>query len=148
MKEIKKMTAATREALLRASAQRLPDRPTAVGMTPDDIRRTLWLPMLGEELSLATEQDRIVEEVNEALASLAEEEGISLGALESALALEGEARERLAGELRAAISALSEREDTREGERDTQLHEFAEALDEKLRDTEAALEQARHLLAQ
>jgi hypothetical protein len=111
-------------------------------MTPDDIRRTLWLPMLGEELSLATEQDRIVDEVNEALSSLAEQESEELGRLEETVADERAARESLGEELRTAMRTLSERECERESARDAQMDALAKELDASVRETEASLEKA------
>lgn len=110
MKQINKMSAETRERLLRGSAQRLPDRPTAEGMTPDAIRRALWVPMLGSECSLATEQDRLAEEMNGALGEMEEMIGIGEGAMSARLNEESEARVEGDAILQRAVATLSERE--------------------------------------
>lgn len=141
MKEVKKMSADVRARLLAASAQRLPDRPTAVGMTPDDVRRTRWAPMLSEELSLATEQDRIAEEVNEALASLAVEASGAVGSLAIALSEEVEERKGADAALEGAIESVLAREDERERLRDAREEELQAA-------TEASLEEMRTALSE
>jgi len=68
--KIQKTSEALRHALLRGSAQALPDSPSAAGMSADEIRRSLWSPMLASENSLLSEQGRIVDEANAALEEL------------------------------------------------------------------------------
>lgn len=97
--------------LLRASAQALPDRPTAAGMLPDDIRRALWMPMLGSGLSLFTEQNRIVEETNRALTELDERMMSDATNLEKRLSEERTVTDGALGALGAALEGRMDESD-------------------------------------
>ena len=55
-----------------ASAKILPDNPTGRGMSPDDIRRRFWEPIVSKGNSLAEEIDRVVDEANYSLEALEE----------------------------------------------------------------------------
>lgn len=67
---VNKTSMEARNAIRRASAHVLPVNPSERGMKPDEIRRALWQPILGVNSSLLHEQDRLTEEVNEALGVL------------------------------------------------------------------------------
>ena len=62
--KIEPVSPEVRAAIKRKSAYNLPDRPSERGMKPDEIKRTLWSPMLDESNSLMAELIRIVTEAN------------------------------------------------------------------------------------
>jgi hypothetical protein len=92
-----------------ASAKILPDNPTGRGMSPDDIRRRFWEPIVSKGNSLAEEIDRVAEEANvdiEAAVTKAAEE----------LSDEKSARETSENGIREDISAVSKALDTHKAE--------------------------------
>lgn len=121
MEKIKKTSEQSRAKLRRASAQSLPDRPTAAGMKPDDLRRALWNPMLGEELSLLSEQDRIVDETNKALSEV--EDAIESERASRVAAINDERADR-----ERAIDELGQHEDAREAAHDAEEASYREGI--------------------
>ena len=67
---ITKTSPADRKKLERASALALPTNPTARGMTADQIKAALWIPIFGSDVSLLKELDRVVDAVNSYLLHL------------------------------------------------------------------------------
>jgi len=132
MEKIKKTSEQSRAKLRRASAQSLPDRPTAAGMKPDDLRRALWNPMLGEELSLLSEQDRIVDETNKALSEV--EDAIESERASRVAAINDEWRARVLADnderadRERAIDELGQHEDAREAAHDAEEASYREGI--------------------
>ena len=69
-KKIFKTSAETRETLKKRSAYSLPNRPSASGMTAEQIKKYFWQPLLAEDASIITEPDRIVDATNECLQNI------------------------------------------------------------------------------
>lgn len=57
-------------AMRRASAMTLPDDPTAARMKAGEIRRRFWASIFGDKLSLFSELQRVIGEVNLYLADI------------------------------------------------------------------------------
>jgi hypothetical protein len=57
-------------AMRRASAMTLPDDPTAARMKAGEIRRRFWASIFGDKLSLFSELQRVIGEVNDCLVEL------------------------------------------------------------------------------
>ena len=57
-------------AMRRASAMTLPDDPTAARMKAGEIRRRFWASIFGDKLSLFSELQRVIGEVNARLVEL------------------------------------------------------------------------------
>lgn len=68
---IDKISNATRAAIEAAGAKSLPDNPSGRGMTADEIRRKFWEPLTSAGSNLAKEIDRVVDEANRDIGSLA-----------------------------------------------------------------------------
>lgn len=64
MAQINKVSTATMDAIKRKSAYALPDRPSDMGMKPEDIKRAFWQPIVDVTFSAISEIDRVVEEIN------------------------------------------------------------------------------------
>ncbi len=64
MAQINKVCAATMDAIKRKSAYALPDRPSDMGMKPEDIKRAFWQPIVDVTFSAISEIDRVVDEIN------------------------------------------------------------------------------------
>ena len=62
MAKIRKVTAATRAAILRKSAYALPNNPSDAGFGADDIRGALFRPLTDERDSALSELDRVAAE--------------------------------------------------------------------------------------
>lgn len=62
---IEKTSREVRDAMKKKSALMLPNNPSAAGMKPDAIRKTLVAPVLDSDDSILSELDRIVDEANE-----------------------------------------------------------------------------------
>lgn len=61
---IQKTSAEVINVLNTRSAKNLPNNPSASGWTPEQIKRCFWQPLLAGDVSILTELNRIVEEVN------------------------------------------------------------------------------------
>lgn len=61
---IQKTSAEVINVLNTRSAKNLPNNPSASGWTPEQIKRCFWQPLIADDVSILTELDRIVEEVN------------------------------------------------------------------------------------
>lgn len=61
---INKVSESTKNAILRKSAQTLPNRPTEQGYTADEIKQRLYKPIIDNTFSALGELDRVVDEVN------------------------------------------------------------------------------------
>lgn len=64
MAQINKVSNATMDAIKRKSAYALPDRPSDMGMKPEDIKRAFWQPIVDVTFSAISEIDRVVDEIN------------------------------------------------------------------------------------
>lgn len=64
------ISAETVDALRRQSAAALPDHPTERGYRAEQIKRALWEPMIGREISLVGEVNRMIGALNARLALL------------------------------------------------------------------------------
>ena len=73
MAKIRKVTAATRAAILRKSAYALPNNPSDAGFGADDIRGALFRPLTDERDSALSELDRVAAETSDILALTASE---------------------------------------------------------------------------
>lgn len=73
MAKIRKVTAATRAAILRKSAYALPNNPSDAGFGADDIRGALFRPLTDERDSALSELDRVAAETGDILALTASE---------------------------------------------------------------------------
>lgn len=73
MAKIRKVTAATRAAILRKSAYALPNNPSDAGFGADDIRGALFRPLTDERDSALAELDRVAAETGDILALTASE---------------------------------------------------------------------------
>ena len=73
MAKIRKVTAATRAAILRKSAYALPNNPSDAGFGADDIRGALFRPLTDERDSALAELDRVAAETSDILALTASE---------------------------------------------------------------------------
>lgn len=89
---VNKISGEMRAALLRKSAQGMPDNPTQRGWKPDEIKRALFSYVLDEVGSIFAEINRIVDEINgkndeqdEALAAAMETVGEDLEGLHGQL---------------------------------------------------------------
>lgn len=71
---INQVTAAVQAAMRQKSAYALPLHPSEAGWKPDEIRKTLWQPLLDGEDSLLSELNRVAAEADEAVRSLGTEE--------------------------------------------------------------------------
>ena len=69
MPKIPSMSADTKAAIRRKSADVLPDDPSASGWKPVDIRRALVAPLLDSDASALAEIDRVIDDVNSVLDS-------------------------------------------------------------------------------
>lgn len=69
---VNKATEAARNAIRRVSTYSLPNNPSERGMKPDEIKRAFWQPIIGLTQSVILEQDRIVDEINQAVKVLDE----------------------------------------------------------------------------
>lgn len=67
---IEKTSREARDAMRKKSALMLPNNPSAAGMKPDAIRKTLVAPVLDSDDSILSELDRIVDEINESFDEL------------------------------------------------------------------------------
>ena len=73
MAKIRKVTAATRAAILRKSDYALPNNPSDAGFGADDIRGALFRPLTDERDSALAELDRVAAETGDSLALTASE---------------------------------------------------------------------------
>lgn len=64
MSQINKVSSATKDAIKRKSAYALPDRPSDMGMKPEDIKRAFWQPIVDVTFSAISEIDRLIDELN------------------------------------------------------------------------------------
>ena len=64
MSQINKVSNATKDAIKRKSAYALPDRPSDMGMKPEDIKRAFWQPIVDVTFSAISEIDRLIDELN------------------------------------------------------------------------------------
>lgn len=64
---VNKVSESTKNAILRKSAQTLPNRPTEQGYTAEEIKQRLYKPLIDNTFSAITEIDRIVDEINDEL---------------------------------------------------------------------------------
>ena len=65
MPKINKVSNITKDAIKRKSAYSLPDRPSDMGMKPEDIKRAFWQPVVDVTSSAISEIDRVVDEANQ-----------------------------------------------------------------------------------
>lgn len=65
-KKINQMSELTKKAIIRKSAQGLPDRPSASGMRTEDIKKAFYIAMTDEQDSVFAELARIIDEANNA----------------------------------------------------------------------------------
>ena len=102
---IEKTNEAVRYAIRRASAQHLPDNPSARGMKAEEIKRAFYAPITNASNSLLSELDRVVDEVNASFAACDERIG---GLEEETKTLEEKASalERTADTLADGVDAL------------------------------------------
>ena len=63
--KIEKTTEETREGIKQSSSFSLPNNPSAMGMTPDQIRKAFWAPIIGLSFSVVAELDRVIDRINE-----------------------------------------------------------------------------------
>ena len=63
--KIEKTTEETREGIKQSSSFSLPNNPSAMGMTPDQIRKAFWAPIIGLSFSVISELDRVIDRINE-----------------------------------------------------------------------------------
>ena len=68
--KIKSVSAETRNAITRKSAQTLPNNPSAQGYSAEEIKRRFYQPILDAANSTLSEIDRVVDEVNAAIGQL------------------------------------------------------------------------------
>ena len=61
---IEPISEAVKKAILRKTAYSLPDRPSAAGMTPEQIKAAFYKPITDGALSVLAEADRIAEETD------------------------------------------------------------------------------------
>ncbi len=79
MAEVTKTSEDVKEGIKLKSACSLPDNPSSVGYTPDEIRKALYTPITGngdienDRYSIQAELDRIVVETNDALSETLKE---------------------------------------------------------------------------
>ena len=69
-KNIEKVSAASRASIRSLSAYSLPTSPSARGKTPDDIKKAIYEPVIGETNNVLNELDRVVDEANVALSEI------------------------------------------------------------------------------
>ena len=67
---INQVTAARAAAMRQKSAYALPLHPSEAGWKPDEIRKTLWQPLLDGEDSLLSELNRVAAEADEAVRAI------------------------------------------------------------------------------
>lgn len=65
--KIQNVSASTKNAITRKSAQTLPNHPSEMGMSAEEIKRRFYQPILDITNSALAEIDRVVNEVNKAL---------------------------------------------------------------------------------
>ena len=65
--KIQNVSAATKNAITRKSAQTLPNHPSEAGMSAEEIKRRFYQPILDAANSALAEIDRVVNEANKAL---------------------------------------------------------------------------------
>jgi hypothetical protein len=68
--EIQKVSAETKSAVSRKSAQTLPNRPSEQGYSAEEIKRRFYQPILDAANSALAEIDRVVEEANKFIGSV------------------------------------------------------------------------------
>ena len=68
--KINSISQATKDTILRKTAYALPDRPSASGMKPKDIKRAFYMGLTDEEDSIIAEMERIIRECNEIIGSI------------------------------------------------------------------------------
>ena len=76
MGQINEISSTKREEIKRISAFSLPDNPTASGFKPNDIKKTLYEPIVNENTSVIAEINRIVGELNSLLANMVSKEDV------------------------------------------------------------------------
>ena len=135
---VKKTTEETRNALKRASASHLPNRPSDCGMKPDEIKRAFWKPFLDAGGSILTELDRVAEEADGAFQKVDAAVAVLIGVLDGHDTVLAAHTERLDAHtavlaahterLDAHTAALEAHEERLDGH-DTKLEEHEERLD-------------------
>lgn len=73
IREISKVSAATKSAVSRKSAQTLPNNPSEKGYSAEEIKRRFYQPIFDATNSALSEIDRVVEEVNTAFGDVKDE---------------------------------------------------------------------------
>lgn len=99
---INQVTAARAAAMRQKSAYALPLHPSEAGWKPDEIRKTLWQPLLDGEDSLLSELNRVAAEADEAVRAIGTEENPVAHASLAARAL------TVAEAERAAVATVAE----------------------------------------
>lgn len=67
---IKKISQDVVDKIEKKTAKSLPDQPSKLGYSPDQIKKRLYRALTDEEDSLVSEINRIVDEVNQALTEM------------------------------------------------------------------------------
>ena len=68
--EINSISKAAKDTILRKTAHALPDRPSASGMKPQDIKKAFYAAITDEEDSIIAEMERIIRECNTIINSI------------------------------------------------------------------------------
>ena len=68
--KINPISKTSKDTILRKTAYALPDRPSANGMKPEDIKRAFYMAITDEEDSIIAELERVINECNEIIEAI------------------------------------------------------------------------------
>ena len=69
---IQQVSENTKTEVMKKSAYNLPDRPSEAGISSSEIKRAFYMPLIDNENSVFAELDRVIQDINTELNSLAQ----------------------------------------------------------------------------